>query len=167
MKDPVPETSSLLIVAIVVLIAGIFILDWFTPVGVLIPVLYTVPLLLTLQSPQRSLFFLVAAVSIVLTVVGLYVSVEGGVYWMAVANRSLAVVSIAVAAAFYLLHKRVEARLHRLQNMLPYCFACKKVRDDRGYWKQLEFYLEEHSVTHFSRGLCPECLPKQYDAVYS
>lgn len=167
MKDPVPKTNPWSIAGIVVLLAVIFILDWFTPVGVLIPVLYTVPLLLTLQSPARSLFLLVAVASIVLTILGLYVSTAGGVYWMAVANRLLAVVGIGVAATFHVLHKRVEARLHSLQNMLPYCSSCKKVRDDRGYWKQLELYMEEHAVTQFSRGLCPECLPKQYDAAYS
>jgi hypothetical protein len=159
MTDPVPKTSPQLIAMIVFLLTGIFILDWFTLSGILIPVLYTIPLLLTLQAPQRSLFLLVAAASTILTVVGLFVSAEGGIFWMAMANRSLAVITFVVAAAFYVQHKRVEGRLRSLQALLPYCSACKKVRDDRGYWKQLELYLEEHTVTQFSRGLCPECLP--------
>jgi hypothetical protein len=171
MKEPIPKTSPQLIAAISILVAGIFILDLFIPRGVLIPVLYTVPLLLALQAKEWWVFLLAAVAATVLTIVGFFISVEvgveSGVYWMAVVNRSLAVITFAVAAAFYAQHKRVEGRLHSLQAMLPYCSACKKVRDDRGYWKQLELYLEEHAVTHFNRGLCPECLPKQYDVVYS
>jgi hypothetical protein len=80
---------------------------------------------------------------------------------MAAINRALAVLSIGVAAVFCLLHKKVATRLKSLEALLPFCSSCKRVRDDRGYWKQLELYLEEHAVTHFSQGLCPECLPKE------
>jgi hypothetical protein len=169
MQEPVPKTGSQLLAAISILIAGIFILDLFIPRGVLVPVLYTVPLLLALQAQDWWVFLLAAITSTLLTIVGFFLSIEvgmgSGLYWMAAVNRSLAVITFAVPAAFYVQHRRVEGRLRSLQSMLPYCSACKKVRDDRGYWKQLELYLEEHTVTQFSRGLCRDCLPKQYDAV--
>ncbi|MEW6542747.1 MAG: hypothetical protein AB1411_03955 [Nitrospirota bacterium] len=161
MKDPVPTAGLPLAAVIALLIVGIFILDMFVPVGVLVPVLYTVPLLLTLLTPGRRYFLPVAVAATILTVVGLYVSEPGGgPYWMAVANRAMAVLAIGVAAVFSMLHERVRGRLLALESLLPLCSSCKKVRDDRGYWKQLELYLEEHSGTQFSRGLCPDCLSR-------
>jgi PAS domain S-box-containing protein len=44
-----------------------------------------------------------------------------------------------------------------LRGLLPICASCKKIRDDRGHWEQLERYVDEHSEATFSHGLCPEC----------
>ena len=49
-----------------------------------------------------------------------------------------------------------------LSGLLPICAACKKIRDDKGYWSQVECYLEEHSEATFSHGMCPECMKKWY-----
>lgn len=51
---------------------------------------------------------------------------------------------------------------NRLRGLLPICAACKKVRDDNGYWQQVEAYIEKHSTAEFSHGLCPECEDKLY-----
>jgi hypothetical protein len=167
MKDSVPTMNPLLVMVTVVLIGGIFVIDIFVPTGVLVPLLYTIPLLITLLAPQRSLFLATAAASTLLTVLGFFLSAPGGIFWMAVTNRSLAVLSIGVATGFCLLHRKVAARLKTLEDLLPFCSACRRVRDDRGYWKQLELYLEEHSGTQFSRGFCPECAPKHFEVVLS
>ncbi len=50
------------------------------------------------------------------------------------------------------------AKIKTLRGLIPICAACKKIRDDTGYWKQLEEYLTEHSAADFTHGLCPECL---------
>jgi len=50
------------------------------------------------------------------------------------------------------------AGLKRLRGLLPICAWCKKVRDDQGYWKQVEKYIEENSEASFTHGICPECL---------
>jgi hypothetical protein len=55
------------------------------------------------------------------------------------------------------------ARVKTLSGMLPICACCKKIRDDRGYWNQLETYFSEHSEVLFSHGYCPDCLKKAYD----
>jgi hypothetical protein len=47
-----------------------------------------------------------------------------------------------------------------LHGLLPICAWCKKIRDDSGYWKQLESYVESHSQAVFSHGVCPDCLKK-------
>jgi tetratricopeptide (TPR) repeat protein len=54
------------------------------------------------------------------------------------------------------------AHVKKLQGLLPICASCKKVRDDDGYWKQIEFYISEHSDAQFTHGICPECSIKQF-----
>ncbi len=49
-----------------------------------------------------------------------------------------------------------------LKGMLPICAACKKIRDDKGYWRQIEAFVSEHSEAEFSHGLCPDCAIKLY-----
>ncbi len=71
-----------------------------------------------------------------------------------------------------------EAEIHRLKNielqealdnvqllrgLLPICAWCKRVRDDDGYWGQIEMYIDKHSEAEFSHGICPECREKQHD----
>jgi hypothetical protein len=49
-----------------------------------------------------------------------------------------------------------------LSGLLPICSACKKIRDDRGYWTQIETYIHEHAEVAFSHGICPDCARKLY-----
>jgi len=50
------------------------------------------------------------------------------------------------------------AKIKTLSGLLPICASCKKIRDDQGYWSQVEQYISEHTDARFSHGLCPECL---------
>jgi hypothetical protein len=50
----------------------------------------------------------------------------------------------------------------KLSGLLPICTHCKKIRDDKGYWNQLEAYIEDHSDMAFSHGICQECARKYY-----
>ncbi len=54
------------------------------------------------------------------------------------------------------------ARVKLLSGMLPICASCKKIRDDQGYWKQVEAYVSSHSEATFSHSICPECFNKLY-----
>ena len=49
-----------------------------------------------------------------------------------------------------------------LRGILPICASCKKIRDDQGYWQQVEVYVHDHTDAQFSHGLCPECIRKLY-----
>jgi GAF domain-containing protein len=49
-----------------------------------------------------------------------------------------------------------------LQGFLPICASCKKIRDDQGYWKQIEGYFRDHSDVEFTHTLCPDCVKKLY-----
>jgi len=53
-------------------------------------------------------------------------------------------------------------KIKTLRGIVPICASCKKIRDDKGYWNQLEIYLTEHSEADFSHGICPECVQKIY-----
>ncbi len=49
-----------------------------------------------------------------------------------------------------------------LSGFLPICASCKKIRDDKGYWNQIEVYIREHSEAEFSHSICPVCVKKLY-----
>jgi PAS domain-containing protein len=54
------------------------------------------------------------------------------------------------------------SQVKKLSGLLPICASCKKIRDDKGYWQQIEGYIRDHSEAEFSHGLCPECAKKLY-----
>jgi PAS domain S-box-containing protein len=54
------------------------------------------------------------------------------------------------------------AKIKTLSGMLPICASCKNVRDDKGYWNQIETYIHNHSEAQFTHGICPECVKKLY-----
>jgi len=57
--------------------------------------------------------------------------------------------------------KRVqEAEIRQLRGFLPICSYCKKIRNDKNYWEQIESYISSHSDALFSHGVCPECKAK-------
>lgn len=49
-----------------------------------------------------------------------------------------------------------------LKGIIPICANCKKIRDDKGYWNQIESYIKKHSEADFSHGICPDCLRELY-----
>jgi PAS domain S-box-containing protein len=49
-------------------------------------------------------------------------------------------------------------KVRTLSGLLPICSGCKKIRDDQGYWTQIETYISQHSEADFTHGLCPDCL---------
>jgi hypothetical protein len=49
-----------------------------------------------------------------------------------------------------------------LSGFLPICSACKRIRDDKGYWNQIESYIRDHSEAEFSHGICPDCAKELY-----
>jgi hypothetical protein len=53
-------------------------------------------------------------------------------------------------------------KVKKLSGMLPICASCKKIRDDKGYWTQIENYVRDHTEAEFSHGLCPDCQKRLY-----
>ncbi len=62
--------------------------------------------------------------------------------------------------------KEAIDKIKTLHGMLPICASCKKIRDDKGYWKQIEEYLRDHSEAEFSHSICPDCAKKLYPEFY-
>jgi PAS domain S-box-containing protein len=65
--------------------------------------------------------------------------------------------------------RKLQAALQEvktLSGMLPICSSCKKIRDDQGYWNNLEIYISDHSDALFSHGICPECAERLYPEYY-
>lgn len=54
------------------------------------------------------------------------------------------------------------AQVKKLSGFLPICASCKKIRDDKGYWQQIEAYIRDHSEAEFSHSICPDCVKKLY-----
>ena len=58
------------------------------------------------------------------------------------------------------------AKVKTLSGLMPICASCKKIRDDKGYWRQIEAYIRDHSEAEFSHSICPECKKELYPELY-
>jgi hypothetical protein len=62
------------------------------------------------------------------------------------------------------------ANIRTLNRLIPICLSCKKIRDDKGYWDNVETYISKRTGAQFTHGMCPECLkkyhPKHYQKIY-
>jgi hypothetical protein len=58
--------------------------------------------------------------------------------------------------------QKALTQIKTLSGLLPICSVCKKIRDDKGYWQQVEGYIQKHTDAKFTHGVCPDCFPKLY-----
>jgi len=58
------------------------------------------------------------------------------------------------------------SKIKTLSGMLPICASCKKIRDDKGYWNQIETYIRSNTDATFSHAICPECAKRLYPEYY-
>ena len=61
--------------------------------------------------------------------------------------------------------EKALSKVKTLSGLLPICSYCKKIRDDKGYWNQIESYIRDHSEAEFSHGICQECAKKYYPGI--
>jgi hypothetical protein len=82
---------------------------------------------------------------------------------------------VLIAMAFWYMQAQLErahalnrdlsaalATVKKLSGLLPICASCKRIRNDQGYWEQIEAYIREHSEAEFTHGICPACVEKLY-----
>lgn len=91
---------------------------------------------------------------------------EGGMAWISMSGRPIrdkekTVGIMGVLADISLLVEAMN-EINELTGLLPICSSCKKVRDDEGYWNQIESYIQQRSDMTFSHGICPDCTEKIY-----
>lgn len=58
--------------------------------------------------------------------------------------------------------RKAFGEIRQLRGILPICSCCKRIRDDAGYWHQVEVYVRDHTGAEFSHSICPECMQKLY-----
>jgi len=169
-----------LFLACIPLMAFILFIDLQTPLGVAIDVLYVLVVSLSFWSPSTRITILIAVASSVLTVGAFFFQPSVEEMWKAAFNRLIALFTIWVTALLIVMRKmaeekRSQAMLERqkaledvkiLRGFLPICASCKKIRNDKGYWEQLEAYITEHSEALFSHGICPECAKRLYPELH-
>jgi hypothetical protein len=78
------------------------------------------------------------------SVVGFFTLVTSGLAWL-------------LQRAWQRERKRALEEVRELRGLLPICASCKKIRDDTGYWNQIESYVQAHSFAQFTHGICPDC----------
>jgi hypothetical protein len=74
---------------------------------------------------------------------------------------ALPVCSLLGVITHHIIHTLI-IRTHTLEGFLPICARCKKIRDDKGYWNQIEEYIRSHSEAEFTHSLCEECAEEHY-----
>lgn len=167
-KDTVKSDIRVIVICSFLALA-IFILDSLIPLGVAGGVPYILVVLISLWAHRKNLPVYMAIVGSTLTIIGFYSSPTGGELWKVLANRSLALFAIWVVAILSVqrrtMHEEKEKALLEvkiLSGFLPICASCKKIRDDQGYWNQIEAYIRDHSEAEFSHSICPDCAKELY-----
>lgn len=77
----------------------------------------------------------------------------------------LLALGLATAAAVFAVVVGLVSEVRTLSGLLPICAQCKRIRDDRGYWNQLEAYLAHHSDAQFTHGMCVDCKEAMFDDI--
>jgi len=164
---PSHSVSKIHVIVQVVALASVFILDLSAPHGVGIAMLYATLVLLAGWWMDRRAMLMVAGGSTVLVMLPLIISHRDTIGGVLVMNHFLAMATIWVTCAMVLVHKQREEKVKRLTGLLPMCSLCKKVRDDKGLWSQVEQYFEEHHADlQFTHGLCPACSKQLYPELF-
>ncbi|MDA8433978.1 MAG: hypothetical protein M0Z60_13615 [Nitrospiraceae bacterium] len=155
--------------------------DFFTGLDIGLTVFYLLPIAFVTWFAGRKAGLLMSVVSIITTVLSdildgkilIHIAIET---WNALVHLGFFIV------VTYLLGRlkheldgrsKIIAELKKalneiktLSGLLPMCAWCKKVRDDSGYWKQVEQYIAEHTEAEFTHGICPDCLKKMEPELY-
>jgi hypothetical protein len=135
-----------------------------------------VVVLLSLGIQQSKATVILASVSSIAIIAVFFHKPPVDEMWKVVFNRGIALFAVWVTAILGLKRKSLERQRDRmlierekaldevkiLKGLLPICASCKKIKDDKGYWIQLEGYIKDHSEAEFTHGLCPGCVEKLY-----
>ena len=163
------KTDLKVIVLCLALSMLIFIFDSLLPLGVAGGVPYILIVLVSLWSESKKLPVYMALLVSALTILGFFTSPTGGELWKILMNRFLALFAIWTTAVLsnqwkstIIEKEKVVSELKVLSGLLPICASCKKIRDDKGYWSQIESYIKANSEAEFSHGICPECAKELY-----
>jgi hypothetical protein len=169
-SGPTKQKEQELAITPLILIAGfvaiIFAVDLLVPRGVAVPMLYVIPILIAAQCRQHWFRVSIAIGCTVLTMLGYEFAEDAVPTWIALSNRTLAVAAIWTTSVLAWQRTKATEQVAILRDLLPMCASCHKIRDDKGYWSQVEEYLEAQTQTMLTHGICPECMQKWYPEFY-
>jgi hypothetical protein len=141
-------------------------IDYFTGKDIQFPILYIFPAGIAAWQNKKNTAY---ALAIILPIVrvGFHIpwhEIESIYY----ATINAVIIITALTLLVYLVNrtalqeKELEKRVKILEGILPICSYCKKIRNEKDEYEQLEKYISEHSDAQFSHGICPECLKELY-----
>jgi hypothetical protein len=166
------DRHDIKVLGLVLLVAAvIFVFDFLSPRGVAVWLAYPFLLIPVSRMLPRLFSVVLSGICSVLIVVGFIASAPGLEDWIAAGNSAGQIGVIWLVERLLAWQKKKEreredliaqlkdslVRVKQLSGLLPICASCKKIRDDRGYWNQLEVYIRDHSEADFTHGLCPDC----------
>jgi hypothetical protein len=171
------QSKSFLITANSLIILAIGLVDYVTGYEIALSLFYVIPISIAAWFGGKRQGIVISTLSFITIAVTDFVA--GKVYtnsvtefWNLLMHLSLfVIVSLLVSRlkVEFDVHKKLIVELQealgevkQLSGLLPICASCKKIRDDTGYWNQIETYISKHSEATFSHSICPECIKKLY-----
>lgn len=160
------------------LTAAIFFCDAVTAADVAIPVLYVAVVLISLWHPHIYFTHGMAIIATLLMVLGLLIQPPPtGSLWVVIFNDLIALVAIWTTALVTIERKKLSAlrlqalrerdeakeEIKTLSSLLPMCAWCKKIRDDKGEWDQIDTYVAKITHSSITHGMCPDCSQRMND----
>jgi len=176
-----PKPKPVLMIVNIALLLGIGLVDYVTGYEIGISLFYLIPVSFAAWFRGRTPGIIISFLSVVtMAVADVIAGKEFPHYFVEVWNLLMHLGFFSVYAVVLsivkadtderelLLEKLQKAlgEVKQLSGFLPICASCKRIRDDAGYWNQIETYISAHSEAQFSHGICPECIKKLYPEEY-
>lgn len=151
-----------------VLLGTVFVLDLGETRGLDIAMVYSTLVLIVGWWLDRKRMLIVASGCVLLIVLSiLFPRGDDFDLQVMVMNHLLALVTVGITAGGLWLHRQREENVKRLTGLLPMCALCKKIRDDKGLWSQVEQYFQDHYADlQFTHGMCPACSRQLYPELF-
>ena len=144
---------------------GILVLDWGTGRWLVLPSVFIIPVVMSAWfCGGRFAYLLAVLLSLGRSVIFGFVEVPASLT-INIANALIRTAALVFVAFLVARTKRLTTEVTILEGLLPICMHCKRIRDEKAGWEQLEAYISHHSEATFTHGLCPECSEKHYGVV--
>ena len=88
-----------------------------------------------------------------------------GMSWVKIINNKIVETWTNINITYLL--KQLQSEVNKLRGILPLCSFCKKIRDDKGCWEQVDVYIQQYSEADVSHTICPECVKKHYPVEFA
>ena len=157
------QRTSVLCILVAVIV---FVIDYITGKSILFPILYVLPVGIAAWRGQKSTAYTMAILLPLLRVGFHFPWHETQSLSVAALNASIRALVLTLYA--YLIDRiawqtsALEKKVRILEGILPICASCKRIRNEKGEYEQIEKYITERSEASFSHGLCQECSKKLY-----